>query len=562
MEDSWASCLGDGQTTLEVFPTLSRIYSAFPGEVFPPLRRHLEQVAEDQLAMERANSLFRCFRGDREWIDSFFNGINPSDVYERLVVEYFRDFWVSDFLPPLAREHSPRRLSPGGLTVELCHPRLIAGDPSIWGDSPGEKLTYIAGSISERFGDDVGLALSPISEPQTSAYAPYSPSSRTWLDCTYCTDLSPLPQEHFRNYLEVVGARGLLNAWFEVGRERLILKSPLDAIHSLGIESHEFSEVVRLLVEQCRTFEFWRAIGRTVPIVHDLPVSFRTSGFEAWFFQDVTIPLVEFGAPPDALARDGQRWGLSVMEPTLDADHDFPSSWYPLRLFSELGYAVRFDHAISLRRRYVVPVKSALGQAGAFVELEDDRGFDVVANRSRLFGLELVAEDLGDVPIGLRDDLAGRDILGMVVPLFEDLDPRSLWKKKVVSVSTFDLPTVTGLLSGQDREELGTLGRFEEVEEQSKLLGNLLDFAGLGGSFNNAPGAGMKVTAVLRGCYIKARARGARCVWVPFEDLLGISDRPNVPGTSEPERTNWLRPLREDDSYLGELSIILGESGA
>lgn len=530
--------------------------------MFPPLRRHLEQVSEDELAKERSTALFRSFHGDREWISQVLSAMDPSDVLERVVVDYFRRSWVSDFVPPSDSGQPPRRLSPGGLTVELCHPRLIAGGPSIWGDSPSSKLMHIASSISEHFGDGVGLALSPISEPLRSSYAPYSPSSRTWLDCTYGMALTPVVQERFRGFLEVVGARGLLNAWFEVSRDRLLRRAPLDVIHGLAMVSHELSKVVGLLVEQYRTYEFWRTIGRMVPIVHDLPVSFRTSGFEAWFLQDITIPFVEFGAPPDALARDGQKWGLSVLEPTLDANCGFPSSWYPLRLFSQLGYAARFDHAISLRRRYVVPVKSELGMVGAFVELEDDRGFDVVAERSRSLGLELVAEDLGDVPAGLRDDLARRDILGMVVPLFEDANSGTLWEKKVVSVSTFDLPTVTGLLSGQDRDELANLGRHEEAAEQSKLLDNLMNFAGLYGGPSMDAEVGTRPTVVLRNCYVRAGSRGARCVWIPFEDLLGISDRPNIPGTSDPQRVNWLRPLREDESYLGELSIILGESEA
>jgi 4-alpha-glucanotransferase len=116
--------------------------------------------------------------------------------------------------------------------------------------------------------------------------------------------------------------------------------------------------------------------------------------------------------------------------------------------------------------------------------------------------------------------------------------------------TTHDLPTVAGWWRGRDIERTFALGRrtnFDTVEgaredrEQDRArLWHMCRVAGTAqGEPPPADDPDHAVDAVLRAV---ARTRCELAI-VPVEDLLGLEEQPNVPGTID-EHPNWRRRLR------------------
>ena len=58
-----------------------------------------------------------------------------------------------------------------------------------------------------------------------------------------------------------------------------------------------------------------RDAGLSIGLYRDLAVGADPNGAEAWADQELIAPLASIGAPPDALSRAGQNWGLAPINP-------------------------------------------------------------------------------------------------------------------------------------------------------------------------------------------------------------------------------------------------------
>jgi 4-alpha-glucanotransferase len=273
--------------------------------------------------------------------------------------------------------------------------------------------------------------------------------------------------------------------------------------------------------------------NQALPLVQDLPIGFDPGGADAWAWQDLLAFGASVGAPPDLFNTRGQDWGLPPFIP-----HRLRAAGYgPIRetvraLLRHAG-GLRIDHAMGLFHLYWIP-KGLGPDRGAYVRYDHEELLSAIAEECRRAGAFAVGEDLGTVDPLVRERLKAWGILGSKVLWFES-DPPGRWSREALaSVSTHDLPTLAGHLTGRDEEEQRSLGLKADPDARRAAADRLRSWTGLseGGTLE---GAAVAVHRLL------ARSP-ALLVAASLEDALGVALRPNLPGTFR-ERPNWRMPL-------------------
>jgi 4-alpha-glucanotransferase len=192
-------------------------------------------------------------------------------------------------------------------------------------------------------------------------------------------------------------------------------------------------------------------------VMADLPVGVDPGGADSWRWQHVLAEGVRIGAPPDALGPLGQDWGVAPFIPwALRAAHYRPLVEV-VRAVCARAAALRIDHVMGLFRLFWVPPE-ATPDAGGYVRFPGTELLDVVLLEAARTATLLVGEDLGTVEPGVRELLADRGVLGTRLVWFEDGLPAEYPESCMASVSTHDLPTVAGLLSGADAADVLAAG--------------------------------------------------------------------------------------------------------
>jgi 4-alpha-glucanotransferase len=122
--------------------------------------------------------------------------------------------------------------------------------------------------------------------------------------------------------------------------------------------------------------------------------------------------------------------------------------------------------------------------------------------------------------------------------------PPKRWPRNTLaSISTHDLPTVRGFLTGEHvrvRAELGQLSgpvseEWARAEEDRRLLLDMLRAAGL-------LGAGESFDEVMTAMHAALAASPSSLIAASLYDVLGEIRQPNLPGTVD-EYPNWRQPL-------------------
>jgi len=152
----------------------------------------------------------------------------------------------------------------------------------------------------------------------------------------------------------------------------------------------------------------------------------------------------------------------------------------------------------------------------------------------------VVGEDLGTVPKGFRDTMRDWGLWGYQVMLFERsrrgefLPARRYRKDAVVTFATHDLPTFQGWWAARDLAARQALGlKAGETRRQRQ-------------SARRALRAALRMSAREQNDFaavVNYLARApSRLLMVSMEDLLGVADQVNVPGTVN-NYPNWRRRL-------------------
>jgi 4-alpha-glucanotransferase len=279
--------------------------------------------------------------------------------------------------------------------------------------------------------------------------------------------------------------------------------------------------------------------GMRVGLYLDVAVGVQSDGFDAWNEQTAISRRLAVGAPPDPLNTLGQNWGLAGFNAAGLEMKSFEPFREMLRASMRHAGAIRLDHVLGLRRLYLVP-HGFSAKDGAYVQMPLQALFAATALESVEHSCVVIGEDLGTVPEGFREEMADWGLWSYKVMMFqrddsgrfrdvEDYPPNAL-----ITFNTHDLCTYAGWRAFADLKLKRSLGLDpgESDEARWRALGQL--------------------DAVLRGQRIQqndfyavtsflSRTK-SRLMAISLEDLLGVIDQPNIPGTVN-EHPNWRQRL-------------------
>ncbi len=281
-------------------------------------------------------------------------------------------------------------------------------------------------------------------------------------------------------------------------------------------------------------------LGMGVGLYLDIAVGVQSDGFDAWNEQIAISRHLSVGAPPDQLNSAGQNWGLAGFNASGLEMQSFGPFRQMLRASMRYAGAVRLDHVLGLQRLYLVP-HGFTPDHGVYVQMPFDALLAVTAQESIASRCVVIGEDLGTVPDGFRERLAEWGIWSYRVMMFER-DYHQGWffgldhyrSDALVTFNTHDLATYRGWRTLSDLQSKRAIGidPGESDDARRHALAMLRDVLRHNGITHD------DIYAVLT---FMARTR-SRLLVVSLEDLLGVADQPNIPGTVD-ENPNWRRRL-------------------
>ena len=298
-----------------------------------------------------------------------------------------------------------------------------------------------------------------------------------------------------------------------------------------------------------------REAGMRIGLIADLAVGMDPTGSHAWSRQHDILLGLAIGAPPDLFNPRGQDWGLASFSPRAMETGGFTPFIATLRAVLRNAGGIRIDHAMGLSRLWLVP-EGADPAEGAYLAYPLTDLLRLLALESARHNAVVVGEDLGTVPDGFRETLDQNGVHGMRVLWFEreanDTGFKSAedWDSTALAMTTtHDLPTVAGWWHGTDiavRAACGRLGPGASAEEEVAARDRDRDalwqrFVSDKVAEGAAPPPDAPQPVVDAALAFVTRTRSPLVV-LPMEDLLGLKQQPNVPGTTD-EHPNWRHRL-------------------
>lgn len=328
-----------------------------------------------------------------------------------------------------------------------------------------------------------------------------------------------------------------------------------------------------------------RDAGMAIGLIADLAVGSDGAGSHAWSRPSDWLTGLRIGAPPDALNPKGQDWGLGTLSPVAMPRQGYAAFLELLRANLRHVGGLRLDHVFSLQRLWLIP-EGVPADQGGYVHYPLTDLLRLIALESWRHRALVIGEDLGTIPDGFQPHLAGAGLMGMRVMWFQRdggyfTDP-SRWPRGVVAMtSTHDLPTVAGWWRGADLEWRARLDLLDDGqdlpqaraqrERDREALYNAFAHAGVLPA-DTCAGAGpakacigeadatettdrtnaidaIDATGTMEANAVPLAAAAAfigrtpcELALLPLEDVLGLVEQPNIPGTVD-EHPNWRRRL-------------------
>jgi len=283
--------------------------------------------------------------------------------------------------------------------------------------------------------------------------------------------------------------------------------------------------------------------GQRIGLTWDLATGFQPSGSEAWQHRGLVMENAHIGAPPDAFNPDGQDWGLAAYAPASLQR----SGYAPLRMLLDRmmsrGGGLRIDHILGWSRLWFVPAGMS-PRDGGYVRYPLHDLLGLLALASWQHRCLVIGEDLGTVPVNLRQTLAHHGVYGMDVLQFtRDAQgafvPPARWRTHAVAMSsTHDLPPLAGWRAGTDLGALSRVHAWSRHEQATALRRRHSDVEQLDRLLQDFP-ASSPTHAALRAVAESA----APLALFPLEDVLAERQQPNLPGTTPAQHPNWRRRL-------------------
>lgn len=312
-----------------------------------------------------------------------------------------------------------------------------------------------------------------------------------------------------------------------------------------------------------------RELGMPIGLYGDYAVGVNPSGSETWSDQALYRKGAGVGAPPDALALKGQDWGIPPQDPNvLLAEQYRPFRNLIAANMRHFG-ALRLDHVMALFRQWWVP--AGLGSTdGGYVHYPLDDLMSVLALESERHSCLVVGEDLGTVPPEMSHAMGERAVYSYRVLLFEKradgsfIPPRDYPRRAIATITTHDLPTLLGYWSASDVELRRRLSLYPSDEMRLQVLAERIRdrhslLAALGAEGIPVAGCDGSETsysaALSRAVHVYLARTHSALVVLQAEDLLGMADPVNVPGTHE-DHANWQRKMTCDTGVMFETDAV------
>jgi 4-alpha-glucanotransferase len=318
-----------------------------------------------------------------------------------------------------------------------------------------------------------------------------------------------------------------------------------------------------------------RAAGMRIGLYLDLAVGVAPDGADTWSQPEAVIAEARLGCPPDIFNDAGQDWGLAPLSPIALIDQHFEPLKLVLDELMRSAGAIRIDHVMGLTRLYLIPAQ-AEAREGAYVRYPLADMLRVLADNSHSRRTIVIGEDLGTVPVGFREVMHEAEIQGYRVFYFEREEngwfraPGAYAHRALACLSTHDLPTLKGWWAGVDigeRERLGWYSGEQAAELRKARAGDLalllaaLKHAGVLPNASELVLAGDRPypeelpAEICVAAHAMLAKAASRLIAVQLEDLAGVEDQANLPGTVD-EYPNWRRKLPLDIAQLAETELF------
>jgi 4-alpha-glucanotransferase len=299
-----------------------------------------------------------------------------------------------------------------------------------------------------------------------------------------------------------------------------------------------------------------RELNLGVGLYGDYAVGVNASGSETWSDQTLYCMGAAIGAPPDPLGVGGQEWGIPPQDPRALRRAAYAPFTALVRASMRACGALRLDHVMALFRQWWVP-RGLKSVDGGYVHYPLQDLLGVVALESRRQKCLVVGEDLGVVPDEIRKALPEFGVFHYKVVLFEQKNgefvaPADYVRPALAAVTTHDLPTLRGWWTGYDIDlweklgfyadtSVGSRAREERQQERLRLLRALKREQLWGDDADTVPPYS---AALARAVHLYLARSKSAMVTVQLEDMIGILEPVNIPGTSH-EYSNWTRRMTE-----------------
>lgn len=325
--------------------------------------------------------------------------------------------------------------------------------------------------------------------------------------------------------------------------------------HAAEVEFHSYLQWVA--EEQlAHAQRLARERGMTLGLYGDVAVGVNSAGSETWANQALYRLGASIGAPPDPLALLGQDWGIPPQDPSeLQTQRYAP---YSQMLANNMRHvaALRLDHVMALFRLWWVP-RGLPSKDGAYVHYPLEALMAILALESERNRCFVIGEDLGTVPDEVRDAMQRFDVYHYRVLLFEKhpdgsfKPPSAYTAHSLATVTTHDLPTLKAWWEGadialRDALELFPTERSREDACAARVTDRLRLMEALVAQrlwhWDSSEPLPSYSAALSRAIHAYLGLSQANVALIQLEDLIGMTDAVNVPGTND-EHANWQRKM-------------------
>ncbi len=311
-----------------------------------------------------------------------------------------------------------------------------------------------------------------------------------------------------------------------------------------------------------------RRAGMRIGVITDLAVGAHPGGADAWARQDVVVPGISVGAPPDEFNQRGQNWTLPPWHPGWLAAQGGRPLAELIAANTRTAGGLRVDHVMGLARLWWIPAGMS-PDLGTYGRYDHELMGGVLAAEAARADALAIGEDLGTVEPWLRKFLAGRHLLGTSMLWFErraDGTPRRPggWRRGCLAmVGTHDMPPAAAFLTGEQvtiRAKLGLLTQPEAEERavaQAEMAGWLKMLAREDLLPRHSRPSPEEFTTALYGYLTRTPAV---LVGVSLAEAAGEQRPQNMPGTVD-EYPNWRIPLTDADGQPVLLDDLPAHAG-